>query len=67
MTHPLTEAAARRAALIVDRLHCEFCGDDTTELREIDHHGWTANSIVCHACFLGMSDELTFDDLKLAQ
>lgn len=63
MTHALTQAAARRAA-IHDRLSCDLCGSDTAELREI--HPAPQASIWCAACF-GHHDEAEFTDFPLAQ
>lgn len=67
MTHPLTDAAARRHALIAERLSCDTCGDDTAQLRTIHHHGWTDDTIICRACFLGMTDKMEFTDFPLAR
>lgn len=49
-----------------DRQECDFCGDWHTELRLIDHQGWTVDSVTCRDCF-GDLDEPSFDDLELVQ
>ena len=65
MTHPLTEAAARR--VIHDRLSCDLCGEDQAELRTYPMHGWTADDILCRACFVSRDGENSFTDFPLAQ
>lgn len=49
-----------------DREECDFCGDWHTELRVIDHQGWTVDSITCRECF-GTHDGPDFTDLELLQ
>jgi hypothetical protein len=66
VTHPLTDAAARRATW-ESRLSCDCCGTDTAELRTYPMHGWTADDILCRACFVGRDEENSFTDFPLAQ
>ena len=49
----------------INRDCCDFCGDWHTELRLIDHKGWTVDSYTCRACFT--YPELDFNDLPLIQ
>lgn len=64
MTHPLTEAARVRWE---SRLSCDLCGTDTEELRTYPLHGWTADDILCRACFVSRDRENSFTDFPLAQ
>ena len=52
---------------ILQRLSCDDCGDDTAELRTYPMHGWTADDILCPACFAGRDPENSFQDFPLAQ
>ena len=53
--------------MILARLSCDHCGDDTAELRTYPMHGWTADDILCPACFAGRDPENSFQDFPLAQ
>lgn len=64
MTHPLTEAARVRWE---SRRSCDLCGEDQAELRTYPMHGWTADDILCRACFIGRDTENSFTDFPLAQ
>lgn len=50
-----------------DRLSCDICGEDHVELRTYPMHGWTADDILCRACFLGRDSENSFEDFPMAQ
>lgn len=49
-----------------DREECDFCGDWHTELRLIDHQGWTVDSHTCRECF-GTHDGPDFTQMQLIQ
>lgn len=52
---------------MTDRLSCDACGDDLSELREIKR--WHKDDIICAVCFrlTREFDEYDFTDFRLAQ
>ena len=50
------------------RLSCDNCGDDISELREIERSGW-GGEITCSACFRETreAENCEFKDFPLAQ